>query len=179
MAATRKKRSVTKGKTRKAPTESATSLPEGTIKAGYVIKKASNGVPRWVPSVSAELNGFRFLTVDYVMKHLGKPITLYAREYSDVWPKKNAWSKNADATHYIVKFTPNGDAIREKTRLSGWLRTQKPEITKGSHFSIDGPVYQCSSGKCQDHLFDGVQVDANGKKLMSFNFFTTDVFVKV
>ena len=84
-----------KNKTRKAPIESATSLPEGTIKGSWVIKKASNGVPRWMKDVSVELNGFRRLTVDCISD---KPIMLYVREYGDMWPKKNAWTKPENET---------------------------------------------------------------------------------
>ena len=164
----------TKNKTRKAPIESATSLPEGTIKGSWVIKKASNGVPRWIKDVSAELNGFRRLTVDYVSKHVGEQITLYVREYGEMWPKKNAWTKPKDETYYTAKFTPTGDATNEKTKLPGWLKSQKPEIKKGSHFSIDGPVCYDSS-----NCLDGVQVDSNGKKLMSLNFMNQEVFVRV
>ncbi len=153
--------------------ESATSMPEGTIKAGFVIKKASNGVPRWMPTRSVELNGFRLLTVDYVAKRIGKPIKLYVREYKDVWAKKNDWTKRVDETHFTATFTPNGDALRETTKLSGWLKTQKPEIKKGSRFSIDGPVY----GKnVTDFIGDGMAADSTG--LMSLNFMNQEVFVK-
>ncbi len=164
------------GKTRKAPVESATSFPEGTIKGSWVIKRASNGVPRWVPDVSTELNGFRRLTVDYCAKHIGKPITIYVREYKDMWPKKNAWTKPSDATYWTAKFVPNGDAVSGKTKIYGWLKSRKPEIKKGAHFYLDGPVIMVPS---DDPLPDGVQVDSNGKKLMSLNFMNQELFVKV
>lgn len=142
----------TKNKTRKAPIESATSLPEGTIKGSWVIKKASNGVPRWMKDVSVELNGFRRLTVDCISD---KPIMLYVREYGEMWPKKNAWTKPENETYYTAKFTPT---------------------KKGSS---DGPIYMCRGGVCEDKLGDGLQVDSKGKKLMSLNFMNQEVFVRV
>jgi len=163
-------------KIRKAPIESATSLPEGTIKKSWVIKRASNGVPRWIPVVSAELNGFRRLTVDYTAKHIGRPITLYIREYKDTWPTKTAWS-NSDTTHITAKFIPNGNAFSGKIKINEWLRSRKPEIKKGTHFYVDGPVSTCHKGQCHES-FHGIQVDSTDKKLMSFNFMNQEVFVK-
>jgi len=156
-------------KARKSPIESATSLPEGTIKKGWVIKKASNGVPRWIPDTSVELNGFKLFTVDYAAKHIGESITLYCREYDDMWPKRNAWSKT-EGTYYKLKFVPDGDATKEKTKIEGWLKTQKPAIKKGSHFYINGPV---SDG------LNGVQVNSRNGKTLSVDFMNTEVFVKV
>jgi len=168
------------GKTRKAPIESATSFPEGTIKGSWVIKCAKNGVPRWVPDVSVELNGFRRLTVDYAAKHIGKPITLYVREYNEMWPTANAWSKPENSTYYTAKFVPNGDAVNGKTKIDGWLKSRKPAIKKGAHFYVDGTVSIChGTNKCDDPLPDGIQVDSNGKKLMSLNFMNQELFVKV
>lgn len=163
-------------KIRKAPIESATSLPEGTIKQSWVIKRVSNG-PRWIPVVSAELNGFRRLTVDYVAKHVGRPITLYGREYKSTWPTKSEWL-NPDTSHFTAKFVPNGDAFSGKTKLNGWLKSRTPEIKKGTHFYVDGPVSICRKGQC-DETFHGIQVDSNNKKLMSSNFMNQEVFVKV
>ena len=110
--------------------------------------------------------------MDYVSKHAGEQITLYVREYGEMWPKKNEWTK--PQTHYTVKFTPTGDATNEKTKLPGWLKSQKPEIKKGSHFSLDGAVCY-DSGDC----LDGVQVDSKERKLMSLNFMNQEVFVRV
>jgi hypothetical protein len=169
------------GGTRKAPIESATSFPEGTIKGSWVIKCAKNGVPRWVPDVSVELNGFRRLTVDYAAKHIGKPITLYVREYKEMWPMANDWNKPENETYYKATFTPNGDAVSGKTKIDRWLKSRKPAIKKGSHFYVDGTVSICRNGtnKCDDPLPDGVQVDSNGKKLMSLNFMNQELFVNM
>ena len=171
-----RKNKPSKNKTRKAPVESATSFPEGTIKGAWVVKRASSGVPRWVPVVSAELNGFRRLTVDYAAKHIGQSITLYVREYNEIWPAKNAWTKLDNETYYKATFTPNGDAVNGKTKIDGWLKSRKPVIKKGTHFYVDGPVIIVPSDA---PLPDGIQVDSNGKKLMSLNFMNQEVFVKV
>jgi hypothetical protein len=166
-----------RGEARKGPQESATSFPEGTMKGSWVVKKASNGVPRWMPTVSVELNGFRLLTVDYVAKNIGKPITLYVREYHELWPKKNAWTKPEDDTYFTAKFVPDGDATSGKTKIPEWLKSRKPEIKKGAHFYVDGPVSLCNRGKCD--IVDGVQVDSIGKKIMSLNFMNQEIFIKV
>jgi len=160
-------------KVRKSPSESATSLPEGTMKQGWVIKKASNGVPRWVPNTSVELNGFRLFTTDYAAKHIGKKLKLYTREFKDTWPKKSAWSKPEDSTYQIFTFVPNGDAIKEKTKIEGWLKTQKPAIKKDSHFYLDGPVYLGTQ-----YLADGLPVDSRGGKIVSYNLLNTETFVR-
>lgn len=158
---------------RKAPAESATSLPEGTMKGGYVIKKY-NGVPRWIPQVSAELNGFRLFTTDIAAKYIGKPISIYSREYKDAWPTKSSWSSKSDSTHLKYTFIPSGDAIKGKTRLEGWLKTQRPPVKKGDRFAIEGPLYL---GK--DLLIQGLQVDSNGGKILSEDLLGSEVFVKV
>lgn len=164
---------------RKAPPESATSLPEGSMKDGYVIKKASNGVPRWVPKISAELNGFRLFTTDYAAKNIGKTIMLYCREYQSEWPTKTAWKKDA-ATYTLMKFVPNGDAMKEKTRIPGWLKSQNPKIEPGTHFYLDGPMYEYNSrtGEWSFFVDAGIEVDSKGGKISSVNLMNTEVFVK-
>lgn len=161
-------------KVRKAPVESATSMPEGTQKRNWVIKKTATGVPRWVPKASVELNGFRLLTVDYLAKNIGKPVILYCREYKDMWPKKSAWSKPEDSTYITFKFVANGDAIKGKTKVKGWLRTQKPAIQKGSHFYVDGPLYERN-----EYIANGLQVDSAEGKIVSPDLLDTETFVKV
>jgi len=161
-------------KVRAGPVESATSVPEGTINGGWVTKKASNGVQRWIPEASVELNGFRKFTADYAAKHIGKSITLYTREYKEAWPSKADWSRPADSTHVTFQFVPNGDALAGAKRLSGWLKTQKPEVKKGTVFLIDGPLSLKGA-----YFADGVQMDSFGKKLLSVNFMNTEVFVRV
>ena len=160
-------------KVRKAPVESATSLPEGTIKGKWVIKKVTGGSQRWMPISSVELNGFRLFTTDYAAKHIDKPIILYCREYKEVWPSKTAWSKPSDSTYTKVTFVPNGDAIKGKTRIPGWLKTKTPAIKKGDQFAIDGPLYENRT-----HFADSVQVDSSDGKMLSTNLMNTEVFVK-
>jgi hypothetical protein len=171
-------------KDRKGPSESATAFPEGTIKRGndthdWLVKKGATGISRWVPINSASLNGFSRLTVDYAAKHLGKPITIYCSEYKDAWPKKNDWVKKPDSTYIIMNFTPSGDAIKEKTNLKGWLKTQKPSIKRSTHFYLDGPLYMCPTSKCDDYLIDRLQVDSLGGQILSPNLMNTVAYVKV
>jgi hypothetical protein len=165
-------------KVRKAPVESATSLPEGTIKGSWVIKKASNGVPRWMPARSVELNGFRLFTVDLAAKQIGKPVTLFCREYKETWPSKNAWSKRADSTYMKYTFVPNGDALKGKTRIPGWLRTRKVAVPKGSHFYLDGPLYEGAMSK-SNYLADSIPVNSGDGKVVSVDLMGTETFVKV
>ena len=165
-------------KVRKAPVESATSLPEGTIKGSWVIKKASNGVPRWMPASSVELNGFRLFTVDLAAKQIGKPVTLFCREYKEKWPSKNAWSKPADSTYMKYTFVPNGDALKGKTRIPGWLRTRTPAVQKGTHFYLDGPLYEGPVNKA-NYLADSIPVNSGDGKVVSVDLMGTETFVKV
>lgn len=159
------------GKTRKArkgPTESASDFPEGTIKIGndgqdWVVKKVSGGSQRWVPYSTTELFGYKRLTVDYLAKHIGKPITVYEREYKDTWPK--TFSK--ESTAYIHKFTPTGNALLGKKVLTGWLKTQSPQIKNNTMFFIEGV----------DVL--PLQVDSKNKTLVSSNLMNMEAFVKV
>jgi len=169
---------------RKGPSESATAFPEGTIKLGndnhnWLVKKDINGIPRWVHANSATLNGFTRFTVDYAAKHIGKDIILYCSEYKDTWPQKGDWIKKPDSTYSKMKFIPTGDAIREKTRIKGWLRTQKPSIKRGTHFYLDGMMHMCQTSKCDDYLADSIQVDSVDGQQLSPNLMNTVAYVKV
>jgi len=145
-------------------------FPEGTIKDKWVVVKSSNGVQRWVPQLSVELNGFRNFTVNYAAKHIGEPIKLYSREFGNVWPKKSSFKKNNEIT-----FTPNGDAIKNKTIIKGWLRTQKPKIKPLTRFGIDGPVKYYDD----DSTHDGLSVDSREGQIVSDNLMNSELFVRV
>jgi len=155
-------------KVRKGPTESASEFPEGTIKRGndkqsWVVKKVSGGSQRWMPYSNTELFGYKPLTVDYLAKHIDSTITVYEREYKDTWPK--TFSK--ESTAYIHKFTPTGNAILGKKVLTGWLKTQTPQIKNNTMFFIEG----------MEDL--PLQVDSKNKTLVSSNLMNTEAFVKV
>ena len=159
-----------KGGSRKSPSESATDFPEGTIKVGnnkqkWVVKKVSGGSQRWIPYESVELFGYKALTVDYLAKHIGKPVKIYEREYSDLWPTKS------NSKLYASTFTPNGNAgpLTNKKRIEGWLKTQKPFIKDRTVFTIDGS---------EDGL-DSLQVDSINKTTVSSNMMNQEAFVKV
>ena len=159
-----------KGGSRKSPSESATDFPEGTINVGnnkqkWVVKKVSGGSQRWIPYESVELFGYKALTVDYLAKHIGKPVKIYEREYSDLWPTKS------NSKLYASTFTPNGNAgpLTNKKRIEGWLKTQKPSIKDRTVFTIDGS---------EDGL-DSLQVDSINKTTVSSNMMNQEAFVKV
>jgi hypothetical protein len=158
-----------KASARKSPSESATDFPEGTIKEGndkqkWVVKKVSGNSQRWVPYQSVELFGYKALTVDYLAKHIGKPVKFYEREYSDMWPSK---SKTKLFPSTII---PNGNAgvLGNKKRFEGWLKTQKPPIKDRTVFIVDGG---------EDTL--ALQVDSINKTLISSNIMNQEAFVKI
>ncbi len=158
---------------RKSPMSSATEHKVGTIMKGndyqyWVVDKTSNGTHRWVPSLNAEINNMKLLTIDYLAKNINKPIKLYCREYSSAWPKKT------DKNIYIIKFTPTGNALIGKKILVDWLKTRKPLIPDRSKFSIEG--YINFYIKKEDVQLSSLQVDTKNKKQVSTNLMNTEVF---
>lgn len=160
-------------KQRKGPSVSATTFPEGTIEKGnngypWVVKTTANRVQRWVPYFHAELHGFAPLTVAYLAKHIGDKITIYEREYDSIWPKT---TRGMQMSHFV----PNGNAVKGKTVVEGWLRSQKPAIRDNTIFGIQG----------MSDIFGGgmeltwMQVDSKNKTLVSSNVMNTEAFVRV
>jgi len=156
--------------TRPSPSESATAFPLGTIRRGgdggrWVITHTSKGVPRWTPITSAEINGIRLLTVNYLAKNIGKPVEYYSRMYEETFPTLADLSKMECAT-----FIPNGNAQvdRKKTLLEGWLLTQKPAVRPGQLFSLLG-----------DGSYGAMQVDSKHPNEVSDNVMNTEAFIKV
>ena len=168
----------TKKASRPSPSNSATSLPEGTIRTGgngayWVIVQTSKGIPRWVPTESCELNGWRILTVDYLAKNIGKPVEIYEREYMDTWPGKNQKMRDK------LKFIPNGhlQVNRKKTLAENWLATRKPPIQKGQMLLLQGLGDWYGNEKEMKEF--SMQVDSGNGKLVSSNVMNTEAFVKV
>ena len=97
--------------------------------------------------------------------HIGKPVKIYEREYSDTWPPKS------NSKLYAFTFTPNGNAgpTTKKKRIEGWLKTQKPPIKDRTVFTIDG-----SEGG-----LDSLQVDSINKTRVSSNMMNQEAFVKI
>jgi len=162
---------------RKSPSESATSMREGTIHRGndgqyWVIKKASNGVPRWMPYLTVELNGFKALTVDYLAKNIGKEIEIYERGYMGEWPKQG------DRDLMKLRWVANGHAqyLKQKTILENWLTKKKPEIKDRSVFSLLGNGDWYKGGDLSEM---SLQVDSKNKKIVSSNVMNMEAFVKV
>jgi hypothetical protein len=161
---------------RQSPSDSATIHIVGSVMKGndgqrWVVDKTSNGVHRWTPNVSCKLNDMMILTVDYLNKNINKPIKLYLREYSDLWPKKNEWNKHSP-THSTIIFKPTGNAIIGKKIIPDWLKTQtlfKKGLNVEGYLSFDGKTQELSS----------LQVDSKNKKIVSNNLMNTDVFVLI
>ena len=158
-------------KNRKGPSESATEFPEGTIHRGldkqdWVVKKTASGVHRWIPSLSAELFGYKRLTVDHLSKNIGKKIPIYEREYCTTWPPGGV------CPLLRIKFTPTGDAqLLDATKpYENWLKTRTPPIKNNTMFMINGDP---------DGYFDKLQVDSVNKTLVSSRVMNTEAFVKV
>jgi hypothetical protein len=161
---------------RKSPSESATSMTEGTIHHGndgqlWVVKKAANGTPRWMPYISVELNGFKALTVDYLAKKIGKEIEIYERGYDSEWPKKG------DSNLIKLRWIGNGNAqyFKQKTILENWLNTQKPVIKDNTMFSVLG-IGDWYGNKDMSDM--SLQVDSKNKKIVSSNIVNMEAFIK-
>jgi hypothetical protein len=170
---------MTERKIRKSPNESATEYDEGTIMKGndnrsWVVIKNKLGTKRWVPMESAELNGYRLLTIDYLSKNINKSVIIYEREYGSKWPKKSE-------KMYKIKIVATGNAILTKNKKNkifpNWLRTRDPSIKDNTYFSVE----------CYTNLFSGssqmdlssMQVDSKNKQSVSNNLMNVEAFVKV
>jgi hypothetical protein len=163
----------TRKASRKGPTSSATAHPEGTIEWGndgqrWVVKKAANGVPRWVPVHTAVLFGWRPLTAKVLAENIGKTITVYERQLSDTWPRT---PKAFDVTY---KFKPSGDGelIKKgkRTMYPNWLKKRTFKIGRNDIFSVLGVV------NSKDISMDSVQVAPTPGELASSNLMNTEAF---
>ena len=174
---TRNRRAVTQ-KGRKGPTESATAVPEGTIRRGndkhdWVSVRAANRVQRWVPVISAKLHGLSRLTVDDVARafRAGKELTFYERGSGEpMWP---ASVHGLDRT--ILR--PNGDLVVGKKRYHDWLRTRTPAIRDNTMCSLDGMVVFYPDRKPQMEVAGGLQIDSLNKKLVSSNIMNVEAYI--
>lgn len=163
--------------TRKSPSESATSMPEGTIHRGndgqrWVIKKAANGIPRWMPYITVEMNGFKALTTDYLAKNIGKEIEIYEREEDDIWPKQT--DNNLEKIYWVsnghAKYT--GKKIKNNF-FENWLYTQTPKINNTNPFVLLG------KGKYNGIKINELQLDNKTKKLVSSTTYFMEAFIKI
>ena len=156
-------------KRRKSPTESATTFPEGTIKQGNDKKMWVVKGRRWMPYQFTELFGYKPLTVDYLEKHIGKPIVIYERDYESMWPTR-ATKMN------VATFTASGDAgVLGRKLTVNWLKTRTPSIKDHTVFTVDGPLQY----KGSDTVLVGLQVDSVNKTFVSSNILNTETFIKV
>jgi len=159
---------------RKGPTSSATAHPEGTIEWGsdgqrWVVKKAKNGVQRWVPFHTVDLFGWRPLTVKVLAENIGKTITVYERQITDTWPRG---PKDFDVTY---KFTSSGDGEHikkgKRTAYPNWLKKRSFTIGKNDIFSVLGAV------NSKDISMDFIQVGPKPSELASSNLMNTEAFI--
>lgn len=164
----------TRKASRKGPTSSATAHPEGTIEWGsddqrWVVKKAANGVPRWVPVHTAILFGWRPLTAKVLAENIGKTITIYERELSDTWPRG---PKDFDVTY---KFTASGDGelIKKgkRTMYPNWLKKRTLKLRKNDIFEVLGKP------QSNPNYFESIQVAPKPGELASSNLMNTEAFV--
>ena len=151
----------TKNTSRKSPSESATTQMVGTIAKGndgghWVVDKTNQGVHRWVPKHSAKLNGFEFLSEEYLKNNVGKTVKLHCREYRLEWPTKKDVT---NGTFSIITFIPTGN-----TKV------------KGNYTEIEGHINFEGTNNKADFVMSSLQMDKN--KNVSTNLMNTEVFVE-
>lgn len=181
MPATRRahrKAAKTRKADRQSPTESATAVPEGTIRCGasggkWVSVRAANRVQRWVPIASATLHGLRRLTVDDVAHafRAGKALTFYERGSGEpMWPT-SIRGLGKTILH------PNGDLLVGKKRYAGWLRSRTPAIRDYTMCLLDGRIIFNPGSKHQMEVAGGLQIDSLNKKIVSSNITNMEAYV--
>jgi hypothetical protein len=171
--------SINKIKKRKSPLESAKEYTEGQIKIGndkelWVVKKTVNNIHRWTPYKSCELFGFRPLTVNYLAKNIGTPITIYERQAIDKWPNK---LRDFDVKY---KFISSGDAILlgsksrniKDLKINDWLKLRIPLIKKHDIFIIDGNMKS-------NNIISTIQAGPLPNELVSTNLMNTEAYIKI
>jgi hypothetical protein len=156
---------------RKSQSESATTFSEGIIKYGndnkkWVVKKNKNGVKRWVPFSNTTLFGYIPLTAKILAQHIGKPITIYERQSSYMWPKSR---KDFDVKY---KFIASGHGILKDKKYENWLKTKKPIVKKKDIFIIDGVMIS-------KDINSTLHVSPLPEELVSTNLMNTDSFIKI
>jgi hypothetical protein len=156
---------------RKSPSESATTFSEGTIKYGndnkkWVVKKNKNMIQRWVPFHNTTLFGYAPLTAKILAQNIGKPITIYERQSSYMWPKSR---KDFDVKY---KFIASGHGILKDKKYENWLKTKKPIVKKKDIFIVDGLM------KSKD-IIATLQVSPLPEELISTNLINTDAYIKI
>jgi hypothetical protein len=154
--------------TRKAPAISATVVAEGTKRGGQDGRMWVVKARRWLPIASVELNGYAPLTVDVLRKNIGKVLTVYEREYGEVWPKRSE-------KMFSYRFRPSGDAKQGMKVRKGWLRTQMPPIPDRVLFFVDGEGTLMNPPRMEPLE---LQVDSLDKKRVSSNVLNMEAFVR-
>jgi hypothetical protein len=157
---------------RKSPSQSASSLPIGSIEFGndknkWVVKNTINDIHRWVPYHSCALFGYTPLTVNILKKNIDIPIIVYEKQFNYSYPKK---SKDFDVKY---KFIASGDVFLNGKLYKNWLITKKPQINKNDMLIIDGEL---SSNDYSGTIHAAPIVYG---ELVSSNLMNTAAFIKI
>ena len=164
-------------KVRKSPQESATEVPEGTVRLGgnrqFWVAKRIGKSNRWIPSDTAELFGLRKLTVDDLVA--GRTIIFYEREYCDNWPTLKDHRAMEGCQLYKVVFTPSGHADVGGKTIPRWLETRRPPIKDRTVFTVNGRL-EYENNKPIDA---GLQVDSRNKRLVSSRIMNMEAFIQI
>ena len=162
-------------KMRKSPQESATEVPEGTIRLGgnreFWVAKRIGKSNRWIPSDTAELFGLRRLTLEDIIRSKDTSLIFYEREYCSNWPTM----KDHECQLYKVTFVPSGDAgVVGRKPISKWLDSQSPPIKDRTVFMIYG-ILQYNT----DRPFKaGLQVNSRNHRVSS-RLTNMEAFIKI
>ncbi len=137
----------------------------------WVAVSAKNGVQRWTSYTSATLNGLRVLTLDYLRKHVGKPVVIYDRSARDIWP---SGVREKDMESYT--FVPDGDAQSSMimTRYKDWLFTRSPSPPARGFVMITGT----RTSSLKTDIDRGWGPIVSGNEIASSNPRNTQSFVK-
>lgn len=119
------------------------------------------------------------LSIDYIKKHVGEEITLYAGQPSDVeHPKDNELTKSTviflgDAVSYgkLGWFT---NLSKVKHKYEDWFKKLKPLPEKNEMFYLN-TAWTIYTDKY--HYFE-FQVDSINKKYVSYNIVSVECYVK-
>jgi hypothetical protein len=173
---------IAKQSIRKSPSESATLYNVGTIMKGndkrrWVVIKTNNGIKRWMLSESADLNGLKKISLDYLAKHVNKIVKLYCRGYQSFWPNKKDWSTR-NGENSIITFIPTGNLIVNKKIIqNGIIGTLNSKILQSRNIEIEGYINFDGTDKKENFVFSSLQMDHKNLSI-STNLMNIEIFVE-
>ena len=156
---------------RPSPSESATSLPEGSIRIGnnkemWVVVNNAKGVSRWTPIENVKLNGWQLLTLDYLSKNIGKPIVIYERTIEQDWPGTH------DKMLEKYEFITDGHLQIGKKIINNWLQQNSRKMDKNKMNIL------LHRNPKQFHLGLGLETDNMWSNQLATNPYKHQAFVK-